>query len=167
MGLEIKLQEMEKKDIESVVNMISRAMNENEGKWAEETIDFHFFCEKHNKNDGRSYYVAKKDNKIIGVCGLHRYIWGSEDIVWLGWFAVDPKSQRKGIGCMMMENLCELASKRGYRKMFIETYSNDDFLKGRNFYEKVGFTKDGEIKSYIKEGIDMIVYARDLSPRST
>lgn len=158
----IKLEEMEPEDTDTVVKLISKAMNENEGKWAKKTIDFHHFCEEHNKDDGRSYYVAKKDDKIVGVCGLHRYIWGPEDITWLGWFAVHPEFQHKGIGHAMMENVCEIASEKGYRKLFIETYSDDDFLNARGFYEGFGFKKAGEIRDYIKKGTDMIVYERDI-----
>lgn len=158
----IKLEEMEPEDTGTVVEIISKSMNENEGKWAKDTIDFHHFCEEHNKDDGRSYYVAKKDDKIVGVCGLHRYIWGPEDITWLGWFAVHPEFQRQGIGHAMMEKVCKIAPKKGYKKLFIETYSDDDFLKARDFYEGFGFKKAGEIRDYIKEGVDMIVYERDI-----
>lgn len=161
-NLELKLEEMEPEDISRVVELVSSSMNENEGRWAKETIDFHYFCKAHDKDDGRAYYVAKKDDYILGICGWHRYIWGPENRVWLGWFAVDPEFQRKGIGHEMMEKICKTASKKGFKKMFIETYSDDDFLKARNFYEKFGFEEAGRIESYIKEGVDMVVYSRDL-----
>lgn len=163
MTLEFKLQEMKHEDADEVVKLISKAMNENEGKWARETIDFSYFCKANGKNDGRSYWIGKKDGKTVGICGLHRYLWGPKDIVWLGWFAVAPEFQRQSIGHNMMEGICERALRMGYRKMFIETYSNDDFLKGRSFYKKFGFRKVGKIKSYIKEGTDMIIYGKDLS----
>lgn len=156
------LVEMLKNDKDAVIKLIADAMNENEGRWAKETIGFHFFCKENGKDDGRVYYVAKSDDKIVGISGLHRYTWGPEDITWLGWFAVDPALQRKGIGYVMMEKTCQFAKKRGFRKIFIETYSDDTFSKGRAFYEKFGFKRAGGIKDYIKDGVDMVVYARDL-----
>ncbi len=162
MDLVILMKEMQKEDTGRVVQIIAEAMNENESRWAKETINFHYFCKDNGKDDGRLYLVAKLDGKIAGVSGLHRYIWGPEDISWLGWFAVHPEYQKKGIGRSMMEKTCEIAKERGFRKLFIETYSDDDFTKGRNFYEKFGFNKVGEIKDYIKDGVDMVVYGRNL-----
>lgn len=158
----VLLEEMRKTDTDVVVDLITRAMNENEGRWAKETVEFHFFCKENGKDDGRRYYVAKLGHKIVGISGLHRYTWGPEDITWLGWFAVDPSFQRKGIGHFMMEKTCQLARKNGFRKVFIETYSDDTFSKGRAFYEKFGFKQAGEIRDYIRNGVDMVVYAKDL-----
>ncbi len=160
---DIRIREMRYTDSEEVIEIIGLAMNKEEARWAKETIDFHYFCEQNNQDDGRNYLLATLNNQPIGITGLHRYIWGPEDITWLGWFAVRPEYQRMGIGKKMMEETCEIARSRGFRKIFIETYSNDDFEKGREFYEKFGFVQTGSIDGYLKPDTDMVVYSRDLN----
>ncbi len=164
MELELVLDKMQEGDSDRVVEIITQAMNEEEGLWARKSFDFHGFCKEHGKEkeDGRTYYVARADGKTVGVTGFYLNMWGPDNVAWLCFFAVEPHSQRKGIGHFMMERTCELAKEAGIRKMFIETYSNDDFVKGRNFYEKFGFKRDGRIKDYLGEGVDMVVYGRDL-----
>lgn len=160
-GPQITFGEMTEEDAAGVIGLISRAMNEDEGRWAEKTIDFHYTCLGNGKDDGRAYYVAKLENgQVAGISGLHHYEWGPDDVVWLGWFAVEPDLQRNGIGNTMMEKACALAKEKGYRKLLVETYSN--LPKGVNFYEKFGFKKAGNVKDYVSEGVDMIVYAKDL-----
>tara|TARA_Y100000310_G_scaffold128407_1_gene127592 strand:+ start:6920 stop:7429 length:510 start_codon:yes stop_codon:yes gene_type:complete len=162
MVLGIILEEMKKEYTDRVIAIITNSMNENEGRWAKETLEFHYSCQENGKHDGRLYYIAKLDGKVVGITGLHRYIWGPEDVAWLGWFTVDSEFQRLGIGHEMMERTCEIAKQKRFRKILIETYSSDDFLKGRNFYEKFGFKRVGQIKDYIEDGTDMIVYGRNL-----
>ena len=153
--------ELKKEGIEDVIEIISTSMNSNEGRWAKKTINFHFFCKENNFEDGRFYFIALKENKIIGIVGLHHYIWGPDDIVWLGWFAVHKNYQRKGIGTYLMSKVIEAAKSRGFRKIFVETYSGKDFNKARSFYSKFGFKKVGRIKEYIGND-DMIVFGKKI-----
>lgn len=159
----IVLKEMQEEEAAEVVDIISKAMNKNEGRCAKDTIRFHFFAKKNNIDDGRGYFVSKLGKKIIGVVGLHHYIWGPKEITWLGWFAVEPKCQGRGIGTYMMKKICKIAKEKGYKKLLIETYSADDFKKARGFYEKVGFKGIGRIKDYLGKNKDMLVYGRNLN----
>ncbi|MHC4497458.1 MAG: GNAT family N-acetyltransferase [Planctomycetota bacterium] len=88
-------------------------------------------------------YVWRDDGKICGLVGLHRYIWGSEENVWLSWFAVHPKHQDRGIGSTLMDAVKEHAARAGYKKLLIETYDSPTFKKARSFYRARGFRQVG------------------------
>jgi len=160
---DIELKRMLEQEIGDVVSLIARAMNETEGKWADKTIKFHFFCEKHGQDDGRAYFTAHLDGKIAGIIGLHRYIWGPQDTAWLGWFAVDPDFHGQKIGYNLMNEVIKHARNSGYRRLLVETYSDEDFEKARKFYERYGFKVVGNINDYIRDGVNMVVFGLDLT----
>ncbi len=160
--IEVRYRLMDVSDIESVVSLIAKAMNSNEGEWAKKTIQFHFFCKTHNIDDGRHYLLALVDNAIVGITGLHTYSWGPADITWLGWFAVSPEFQGKKIGYQLMSKTIADARNKGFKRLLVETYSDDDFETARKFYERYGFEIVGNIKDYIRRGVDMVVFGMSL-----
>lgn len=160
--MEVKLQQMSAEDIDAAVELISVAMNRHEAVWAKTTMKFHFECLEHGLNDGRSYFVWKKADKILGLVGLHNYIWGPKENVWLAWFAVAPGCQGKGYGGRMLTEIEKLAIDIGYKKFFVETYDNPDFDKARSFYQSKGFVEAGVVRDYLPDGSSMIVYEKQL-----
>lgn len=153
-------------DVEGVARLISSAMNADEGNQARETLDFHFTCRLHGMDDGRTYYVLADTTSIQGVVGLHRYLWGPPENVWLAWFAVDPKLLGTGCGTRLLDYILDRATNGGYRKLYIETYSTPEFAAARRFYETKGFALAGGVQSYLPGGGDMVVYARELIPHA-
>ncbi|GMV90926.1 MAG: hypothetical protein AMXMBFR82_07040 [Candidatus Hydrogenedentota bacterium] len=150
-------------DISAVTRLIGRAMNQDEAGQAQKTFGFHFTCQRHDLNDGRRYFVLDRDGRIDGVVGLHQYLWGPPQNVWLAWFAVDPDHQKRGLGRQMLKFACRLAKQFGYMKIFIETYSTPEFAKARAFYRTMGFFHVGSVESYLPAGGDMVVYCKDLT----
>lgn len=153
---------MSESDISEAAALVARAMNEDEGRWAARTMQFHFGCRRHRLDDGRSYCVWKQGDAIRGLVGLHHVVWGPERNVWLAWFAVDPESQGQGLGRQLLLAAEQMAADRGYRRLLVETYEHDDFDKARRFYERNGFCEAGRIAGYLDDGSAMIVYTRDL-----
>jgi GNAT superfamily N-acetyltransferase len=158
----IQFEPMSEQDTNAVVRLIAEAMNENEGKWAKKTINFHYFCKNHDVDDGRKYIVAKSQGDIVGITGLHNYNWGPEDVTWLGWFAVSPLMQGKKLGYRLMNAAVAAAKEMGYRKIFVETYSTEEFARARAFYEKFGYSEVGHIAGYINQDTHMVVYGLDI-----
>jgi len=156
------LEPMEKCDTESAAALVAKAMNADEGRWAARTMRFHFGCQAHGLDDGRTYYVWKRGGRVGGLVGLHHSIWGPEENVWLAWFAVDPDLQGQGLGRTLLEATEKRAAAIGYRKLLVETYAHDDFGKARRFYERNGFRQTGHIAGYLTDGSDMIVYAKSI-----
>lgn len=153
---------MSESDAEAASALISRAMNADEGRWAARTMAFHYGCRRHGLDDGRTYYVWKQDGAVTGLVGLHHVVWGPEENVWLAWFAVDPDRQGRGLGRTLLAAVEKIAIERGYRKLLVETYEQDDFDTARRFYESNGFRKTGRIADYLGDGSAMVVYAKAL-----
>ncbi len=156
------LEPMTYHDIDEAVALITRAMNPSEGQWARYTMTAHFQCASHGIDDGRSYFVWRLSGKIVGLVGLHHYLWGPQRNVWLSWFAVDPALQRQGHGRALLKAIEQLALQKGYQKFLVETYNHPDFDKARSFYLSQGFTLVGSIADYLEDGADMIVFAKGL-----
>ncbi len=160
--LDVKLQPMQEADMPEAVVLVSEAMNADEGRWAQGTMEFHFSCTKGDLDDGRHYYVWKEAGMIRGLVGLHRYLWGPEKNVWLAWFAVHPGWQRQGVGQKLLESVEAIARDMGYRKLLVETYRQADFDTARAFYASNGFTEMGTISDYLPDGSEMVVYGKRL-----
>ena len=163
-GQALCIEPMASADIDEAVSLISRAMNPSEGRWAHKTMQYHFNCLKHEIDDGRSYYVWKQAGRLCGLVGLHHYLWGPEQSVWLSWFAVEPSLQRKGRGAALLAAIERIALEQGYRRFLVETYGQQDFDKARAFYLSQGFAEVGRISDYIGDGSDMVVYRKELDP---
>ncbi len=159
---DITLEKMTANHIDEAVELVRLAMNPDEADWARESISFHFGCSDHNLDDGRSYYLARIESRVVGLVGLHRYVWGPPENVWLGWFAVHPDHHRTGIGRGLMERTEQLALEQGYRKFFVETYDSSTFEKARAFYTSMGFTQTGRIENYLPDGSTMVVFCKQL-----
>jgi ribosomal protein S18 acetylase RimI-like enzyme len=153
---------MTESDLGEAAALVARAMNVDEGRWAERTMRFHFGCRRHRLDDGRTYYVWKRGGAIHGLVGLHHVIWGPERNVWLAWFAVDPACQGQGLGRKLLVAIEGVAVEEGYRKLLVETYQHEDFEKARRFYENNGFCEAGRIADYLGDGSAMVVYAKSL-----
>lgn len=159
---EVKIEPMRSDDIESAAALVARSMNPSEGAWARVTMNRHFECVENKIDDGRHYYVWRKENSLVGLVGLHHYHWGPESNVWLSWFAVDPQLQGHGYGRALLNAVEKLARGFGYRKFLVETYAQEDFARARRFYKSMGFEEKGKIADYLDDGSAMIVYGKRL-----
>jgi GNAT superfamily N-acetyltransferase len=149
-------------DIEDAVELITVAMNRDEARWARETMEFYFACKKQDIDSGREYYLWRHQGKIQGLVGLHRYLWGPRENVWLAWFAVHPQLHRAGVGSAMLDEVEERARQSGYRKFLIETYDSPTFEKALSFYKSKGFSQVGKIDNYLPDGSAMLVFGKEL-----
>ncbi len=152
-------------DIEEACKLVARAMNPDEGRWARKTMEYHFACADADIDDGRNYYVWRQSTAICGLVGLHHYIWGPEQNVWLSWFVVDPKFQNQGNGRKLLRTIENVAEEMGYKKLFVETYAHKDFEKALGFYLSQGFTEAGRIKNYLDDGSEMIIFRKEIEKR--
>jgi GNAT superfamily N-acetyltransferase len=161
--LQISLELMRETDIEEAVGVICNSMDENEAGWAKRTMELCFACGKYGIDSGREYYIWRYDRQICGLVGLHRYVWGPEENVWLSWFAVRPDYQRMGAGSALMDTIQEQAVKAGYKKLFIETYEHPTFEKAHLFYRSKGFRQVGRVENYLSDGSAMLVFGKQIA----
>jgi len=151
-------------DANAAADLIARAMNADEGAYAEKTFREYFASRANAIDDGRELFVLADGDKIIGITGLHHYVWGPPTNVWLSWFAVEPDVHGRGLGTRLMAATLELARERGFTQLFIETYSSPTFEKARAFYAARGFEQVGGIRGYMPDGSEMVVFRRAVSP---
>lgn len=153
---------MNRSHIEASRELIGRAMNPDEARWAATTFQRHFELQLLGITDGRQHFVHFEGEKLAGIVGLHHYEWGPPENVWLGWFAVDPAFQGRGLGSALFQAARQKARLIGYRKLFVETYSSEAFARARAFYIKQGLAESGRVGRYLPDGADMIVFSGDL-----
>ncbi len=161
----MQLEVFEQRDLDESITLIARAMDDDEGRWARVTAEFHLACRRNGLNDGRQYWVYREGGVIRGVIGLHHYVWGPSENAWLAWFAVDPTSQGQRKGTEMLSQMENEARRQGFSKLFVETYASDTFEKARHFYSKRGYSKVGQVDQYLPDGSAMIVFMKRLEPQ--
>lgn len=142
-------------------------MNAEERACAEETFREYMSSKRSGTDDGRELFVLSEQGRIVGITGLHFYLWGPPENVWLSWFAVDPSVHGRGIGKRLMAASLARARERGFAQMFIETYSSPTFARARSFYASQGFELAGFVTGYLPDGSDMIVYRQSLQSAPT
>jgi GNAT superfamily N-acetyltransferase len=147
---------------DEAADLIGEAMNPDEGDWARQTIGRHFALRAQGLEDGRHYFALQVDGSLAGITGLHHYEWGPQENVWLGWFALSPRLQGRGLGVRLMEETERQARDLGYRKLFIETYATPTFARAIRFYTRAGFRQAGMIENYLPDGSAMLVFLKEL-----
>lgn len=80
----------------------------------------------------------------------------------LYWIAVDPVTQSKGVGTVLLNYTEDVLKKRGGRLLIAETSSISKYDNTRRFYEQKKFQKLAHIKEYYKENDDLIIYGKYL-----
>ncbi len=160
--MDLNLRPISPQDIQQTVKLIEKAMNTDEANWAAKCLNRYFESLHKGISDGRKLWVVAENNTIIAVTGLHHYVWGPEENIWLSWFAVEPSCQKKGIGRKLLKNTEQLAVKLGYKKLFIETYKTEHFAEAIKFYKKNGFLEIGSVDNYLSNGEKMLVFLKEL-----
>lgn len=81
-------------------------------------------------------------------------------IGYIGWIAVHPLNQRKGIGSKLVQASQENAKKRGIRKIYVEPSAKD--IHVICFYMMNGLLPEGRRIDHDKDGEDSIILGRHL-----
>ncbi len=105
-------------------------------------------------------YVAEINKKVVGwVCfGETPCTLGTFDIYWI---AVDPSTQRQGIGRYMLDFAQKKIEEQKGRLMVIETSGTSKYEPTQVFYEKNGFVLAARIPDFYAPKDDKLVYFKD------
>jgi len=100
-----------------------------------------------------AYWVAMDEMKknVAGLVGLYTEVGDSHDVVWLGWFCVDPDYRGQKIGTMLLEFAIEQAREQGKKYLYLYTTEDPEYSAARALYEKRGFVNykvEGEVLYY-------------------
>ena len=108
-------------------------------------------------DDHVRYFLAKKDNTIVGITGLYYY---DLDNAWLGWFGILSEFRNNGFGRELLSKTIELASTMKFKNIRLYT----DFVDNRNairLYEEEGFV--GEKYTAENLSYDCRIYSKSLT----
>ncbi len=69
--------------------------------------------------------------------------------------------RRKGVAAKILKHIIDIANKRGYKRLFLETGSQPEFEPARKLYERFGFEFCGPFEGY-EEDPNSVFMAREL-----
>lgn len=92
------------------------------------------------KNDNSLYFVAKKEEKILGFIGIIKNI----DFIEISNIVVKKDFRNKGIGNKLLQKIIEVAKQMKKNEIYLEVNEKNDnaiFLYEKNNFQKVGIRK--------------------------
>ena len=90
------------------------------------------------------FVVACDDNEVVGYAILGISLCEAE----LYNIAVSPEHRGKGLGDMLIENLCSFAGRNGLRQIFLEVRESN--LPAISLYKKHGYVLNGRRRNYYR-----------------
>jgi ribosomal protein S18 acetylase RimI-like enzyme len=105
------------------------------------------------REDKYSVLVARSDSALLGFAFSHF----DDYLIWLDWFAVNPRLLRLGIGSAILEKLVETAPERKAHKVWCDTRTTNEPSKAT--LRKNGFREIAELKNHWY-GQDFILWER-------
>ena len=158
-GTRVHLERVNLMDMPEVIAVAQASYNPKLLPLCLQTLNFHAECLRYGLNDGRTLFRLKKSSELVGVCGLHHYLWGPPTACWLSWFFVDPRYRGCWIGFSMFSALVRAARERGFRALFIETPSaHPEYSALKGYLDRIGFTQEASVTDYYEEGVDLLIY---------
>lgn len=139
--MKLKYRKIKKKELESVVDLISRARK----PYTKFLIYKEMGAKKTTIKDltenihHREFRVLVLNDEIIGFCSYKKK---SNDFTWLNNFYIDPKYQRKGYGEEFL-NFVEEETKYLSKYLVLEYWP--DAVWAKYFYEKNGYREIPDI----------------------
>ena len=108
------------------------------------------------EDDHVKYYLAKIDDKFVGITGIYYY---DLDSAWLAWYGILKEYRKKGIGRELLRKTIALVTSMDfkYMRLYTDFVDNHDAIK---LYEKEGFI--GEKYTFEKLAYDCRIYSKSL-----
>ncbi len=107
------------------------------------------------------WFTAIQDSEVcgIGYCKPEKLTDRTFNLLAIG---VQNDLQGKGIGKMMMKFIENHLRENGNRVLIIDTSSTPEYDLTREFYQKIGYTKEATIRDFWKEGDDKVTFWKKL-----
>lgn len=157
----IRVRELQPKDREAITGIVERArqFTEEEKKCALELLDIYLANET---KDYEFLVVVNTEDTPYGYVSFGEIplTKGCYDIYWI---VCDSVFCGNGIGTKLLDSLEEGLQKRGARKLFAETSSQESYRQARNFYRSKGFRQASRIPDFYKLGDDKLIYVKTLN----
>ena len=96
------------------------------------------------------YWIAYKDSKIVGICGLYSYHNYPSD-AWLGWYGVIEEERRKGYGTKIFNFFESISLQKGYSNIRLYTDINENYDAVKFYFNRIMIAEKYNNKDEAKE----------------
>ncbi len=133
---------------------------EDEVAVALEVLDSYY---DHPGQDYTAVGAFSHDGKLLGYAcyGPTPCTLGTWDLYWI---AVDPGTQRTGVGTLLLQEVERRLARERARLVIIETSSLPIYDKTRRFYLRQGYPEVARVPDFYSEGDDRVIYAKRIHP---
>lgn len=146
MESKIKIEPLSKKTLKPAIRLLQNVFDYPEGRkqiklWFTASLNPDKYQKLYEKEKSKwvQYYVALHKNKIIGTTGLYQLENEKNDVYWLGWFCVDERYRRSGIGREIIDFTFKEERKLGGKVLKLWTTNHPEMEAASKFYKKLGF----------------------------
>jgi len=73
------------------------------------------------------------------------------------------EAEGKGYGSALMTSIFAELHDRKARLLIVETTQGEEFAGARKFYEKLGFTLEGQVNDFYDEGAHKLIYTKSVT----
>ena len=157
---EILIRSMTEADINQTVTMIS-CYNDEHAHCA--LRDFKTFFLEDRDDEKANFLVTCIKNEIVGCMGYHS---DSDedaiDVYWTTYLYVHPNYYRQGIGSRLSFEIEKRIRKIGGRKIYLDIGNAEDQPEAISFHTKQGYTKEGELIDYFRDGENKLIFGKKL-----
>ena len=159
--MDLKIRIARVKDKETILSVIGSYPCKWDRRIAKRYYDDYFsnkpICLQEDK-----IYVLTLNNRIIGVIGysLDKY---ETNNYWLGWFYVHKKYQGKGYAKRLLDYIARKLKRKGARKIFVDTSSDEFYNRALTLYLDNGFRIEATIRDYYGNKEDQIILSKLLT----
>lgn len=148
-------------DIERIGLLVSRTgfFNDSEISIARELVEER--CSKGESSDYHFVLCEAPDRRLVGYAcyGPIPCTLSSWDLYWI---AVDPTTQRSGVGQQLMEQVERQAFFLGGTRLYADTSGRAQYSSTRSFYERCGYETVAELEDFYAPGDSKRIYAKRL-----
>lgn len=102
-----------------------------------------------------SVYTAWHDDDLLGIGALKEIAADAGEIKSM---RTDPEHIRKGVAARLLEHMLDVARKRGYRRVSLETGSGPPFEAALSLYRKYGFVNGEAFGDYIHSDFNQFLH---------
>ncbi|WP_120884520.1 GNAT family N-acetyltransferase [Helicobacter pylori] len=102
---------------------------------------------------GGEFFEMRKDNKLIGICGLNHINKTEADLCK---FHIDTAYQSQGLGQKLYESVERYALIKGYTKISLHVSKSQ--IKACNLYQKLGFVRIKEEDCVVELGEEALIF---------
>jgi GNAT superfamily N-acetyltransferase len=110
---------------------------------------------------GYFFVFAEEDGSVLGYTS-YGPIAGTAESFDLYWIAIHRDQQNRGLGRVLMSETERMIHKAGGRRVYAETSGRPQYEPTRVFYERLGFSRETQLKDFYAPGDDKVFYVKVL-----